>query len=238
VHHFAHANGASCEGAYETSLHLAAKEVLEEEMRILLPPVTRQLNNNRAPIQFAPEQDQHIDSIELEKKLGKIIPDITACIGDSKLAIEIKVTHGIDETKLARIREEGVSTLEIDLSDLPRDLNKDLIRFHVVESLERKSWVYNGYGLARFAQLLMSGRKMPVIERGGALHVDYCPKRQRVWKGKPYANVIDDCLYCEFNLHVGDASIICSGVRKVKQDPMRVLAQLNPYRYQRRRRRL
>ena len=135
IHHFAHANGASCEGAYETSLHLAAKEVLEEEKHIVLPAVTAKLQNNRAPVEFAPALDHPIDSIELEKKLGTTIPDATAIVAGNKLAIEIKVTHGVDDEKLSRIRQERVSTLEIDLSDLPRDLDKDLIRFHVVESV-------------------------------------------------------------------------------------------------------
>jgi hypothetical protein len=238
VHHFAHANGASCEGAYETSLHLAAKEVLEKELRIVLPAVTAKLQNNRAPVEFAPEMDHRIDSIELEKKLGTTIPDVTAIIAGNKLAIEIKVTHGIDEEKLSRIKQEGVSTLEINLSDLPRDLNKDLIRFHVVESVDRKVWIHNAYAVARHAHLLMSGRKMPVTTRGMALHVDNCPKPARKFHGIPYANVMDDCLHCEFNLHVGGDFIICGGARKVIRDSSRVVALRNPYRMKRRARRL
>jgi len=35
-----------------------------------------------------------------------------------------------------------------------------------------------------------------IIHRGFAMHVDYCPIRSREWKGKPYANVIDDCTGC------------------------------------------
>lgn len=238
IHHFAHAIGASCEGAYETSLHLAAKEILEEEMHIVLPAVTAKLQNNRAPVEFAPELDHRIDSIALEKKLGTTIPDVTAIIAGNKFAIEIKVTHGIDDEKLCRIKQEGVSTLEIDLSDLPRDLNKDLIRFHVVESVERKVWIYNAYGVARHAHLLMSGGRMPVIVRGMALHVDNCPKPARKFHGKPYANVMDDCLYCEFNLHVGGDFIVCCGARKAIRDSSRVVALMNPYRSNRRARRL
>ena len=36
-HHFAHAHGHECEGAYESQLHLLAKEVLQEAGRIMLP---------------------------------------------------------------------------------------------------------------------------------------------------------------------------------------------------------
>lgn len=238
IHHFAHASGASCDGAYETSLHLAAKEVLREEMHIVLPAATMTLNNNRAPIEFAPELDHKIDSIELEKKLGTTIPDVTAIIARNKLAIEIKVTHGIDDEKLARITEEGISTLEIDLSDLPRDINKEQIRYQVVESVARKSWIYNAYAVARHAELVKSGTKMPVIVRGMALHIDYCPKPARVFHGKPYANVMDDCLHCEFNLHVGGEFIVCCGARKTNRDSSRVVALRRLPRLNRRTRRL
>ena len=59
-------------------------------------------------------------------------------------------------------------------------------------------------------------KRMPVIRRGLALHVDECPIRSRVWNGKPYANVIDDCSYCSYNKgieHEYDESVavVCSG---------------------------
>ena len=37
-HHFAHAHGHECEGAYESQLHLLAKEILQETRHIMLPP--------------------------------------------------------------------------------------------------------------------------------------------------------------------------------------------------------
>lgn len=36
--------------------------------------------------------------------------------------------------------------------------------------------------------------RLPIIARGMAQHVDYCPLEMRNWEGKPYANFIDDCL--------------------------------------------
>ena len=36
-HHFAHAHGKECEGAYESVLHILAKEILQETGRIMLP---------------------------------------------------------------------------------------------------------------------------------------------------------------------------------------------------------
>lgn len=41
-------------------------------------------------------------------------------------------------------------------------------------------------------------RAMPIIQRGLALHVDDCPIRAREWRGKHYANVMDDCTGCPY----------------------------------------
>ena len=44
------------------------------------------------------------------------------------------------------------------------------------------------------------------------MHVDNCPIKSRVWKGKPYANFIDDCLGCDYciSTHI-ENHILCSG---------------------------
>ena len=36
-HHFAHANGADCEGARMTALHMLAQQIIQEEKRIRKP---------------------------------------------------------------------------------------------------------------------------------------------------------------------------------------------------------
>ena len=39
MHHFSHYSGHNCEYGYETSLHLAAKDILSKANRIVLPAV-------------------------------------------------------------------------------------------------------------------------------------------------------------------------------------------------------
>ena len=36
-HHFAHASGSECEGAFETAFHLLAKEIISQEKSVMLP---------------------------------------------------------------------------------------------------------------------------------------------------------------------------------------------------------
>jgi hypothetical protein len=66
--------------------------------------------------------------------------------------------------------------------------------------------------------------KREIISRGYALHIDNCPIRSRMWKGKPYANFIDDCIGCEFFVSSGGKNcnnendngyILCSGKQRI-----------------------
>jgi len=53
------------------------------------------------------------DDVILEKKQGNIIPDCVGIINGRRLLIEVKVTHGIDDTKLAKIIEMNASVVEV-----------------------------------------------------------------------------------------------------------------------------
>ena len=59
-------------------------------------------------------------------------------------------------------------------------------------------------------------RKIPVEEHCGPLHAMGCPHSVRIWRGKSYANVVDDCNGCKYFIDVeyGDEGIefvICDG---------------------------
>jgi len=65
-----------------------------------------------------------------------------------------------------------------------------------------------------------NGKRMNMIRRGLATHIDGCPISARIYKGKSYANFIDDCLDCEYLLALSenmgnfdhpDQFIICGG---------------------------
>lgn len=57
IHHFAHAQGHECEGAYESSLHLLAKVILQETGRIMLP---------KSNGSFFPSGSVRIRNVEIE----------------------------------------------------------------------------------------------------------------------------------------------------------------------------
>jgi hypothetical protein len=159
-----------------------------------------------------------LEEIHEESRTGSITPDILAYSHGLPLIIEIRVTHEVDEIKLSKIRHLGISAIEIDLSSISRNFPPEALTDAIINSTKNKKWLFNAKA-EKFRQLfLQSGEKKKSIRRGLALHVDYCPIKARTWKGKPYANLIDDCLGCEFILEVeaNMNGIICGGRHKIR----------------------
>ena len=217
AHHFAHYGGTQCESAVETALHLASKQMLSERREIRLPAVEIKFNTYRDPMLVAPEQNYQLDEVREEYHTGTVVPDILAFVGGTPLMIEIKVTHAVDEAKLAKIRDLGISVLEIDLSGTCRDFSPEQLAKSLVEETSNKKWLFNTRVEKLKTLLFQTGEKKRIITRRVAQHVDYCPINIRTWRGKSYANVIDDCIYCKYSLDapLGGAPILCGGRHKI-----------------------
>ena len=118
-HHFAHAAGNDCRTAVETALHLAAKEILASRKEIVLPSVEIQFHfhhyrdSGDKSLTIAPEGRYQLNSVALERRLTNIVPDVIAHVEHRPLLIEVRVTHGIEEQKLARIQRLDMSTVEL-----------------------------------------------------------------------------------------------------------------------------
>ena len=103
--HFAHSAQHTCINGAESSLHLAAKQVVVNSSKILIP------SDEGSPKYLL------IDSAELEMSwdtdFGRMIPDVTITSGAEIYFIEIIVTHAIDEQKREKINSLNVPTLLI-----------------------------------------------------------------------------------------------------------------------------
>jgi hypothetical protein len=166
-----------------------AKEILEERREIALPKPAD------------PTKLYAIEKVDLEKRLGDIVPDVTVYIEGRPILIEVVVTHGIDEQKREAIRELEISTLVIDLSDETRTISKDELAQILVEGTEKKRWEFNRVSARKKRREWETKLRFKVTRRNGsALHVDGCPKpgALRYYPDTPYANVRLDCYECEF----------------------------------------
>lgn len=216
THHFAHYQGDTCEYGYETSLHLMAKDILSNAEAITTPPVYISFpNSNKGKELYYSAKEIKIDRVELEKRINDIIPDVVVYSGERPLIIEIYVTHRIDDDKLKKIVESGISTIEIDLSKQNKSITREELRNTLCNDTPEKAWKYNARceeGLKRFFSI---ADKKRITIRGVVPHVDGCPIPVREWKGKPYANMYDDCLGCKYCISIESDYLLCSGRARI-----------------------
>lgn len=210
--HFAHASGAECVGGVETGLHLAAKDILAKRKEIWLPVAEVRFPGGKSPIEVRPEGFYVVSNVSLEKGIGGLIPDVLAEINGQPLAIEIFVTHRVDEEKTRRFQELGLSIVEIDLSRVTRDLDPVRLESLVIDGRNQKRWLFDTEVAIREKAVWAQAARLTTVARGCALHVDGCPIPVREYKGKPYANVIDDCIGCPHHLgedHLDRGAVVC-----------------------------
>lgn len=145
IHHFAHDRGADCGKAYETALHLLAKEIVKERKTIILPECYPS-KNYYADSKFKhPQRVINFSDVELEEliELDEIVikPDALCISNDIELLVEFAVTHFVDSDKLNKIRKLNKNCIEIDISSI--ELNKDKLIKAIENIVENKKWIYN-----------------------------------------------------------------------------------------------
>ena len=124
------------------------------------------------------------DKVYLEKHINDIIPDLIIEFQGKKLLIEIAVTHFIDEVKKQKIQHLNISTLEINLSKINKQITFEFLKKILIEDVENKTWIYNTKNELFLKKLKSLGKVLERVHRGLAIHIDYCPINSRVWKGK------------------------------------------------------
>ena len=161
--HFSHNNEAcNISDAQQTAVHLLAKEILTENNHIMLPAyvidgsegnyvdydlsdydaIEKQLDS----LEYRKQSNYQFDNVILEKKISDIIPDILIWRSSNgkKLIIEIAVTHFVDDVKKAKIIEQGISALEIDISQFHnQDFERNILQEIIIDSIDSKKWIYN-----------------------------------------------------------------------------------------------
>lgn len=185
---FAHHNADTCDYATETALHLKAKEIIEKEKHMIIPKITAHYMGLSSEV--TQERDVSFDRVVLERRVGNVIPDVLAYIGDRPLMIEITITHGIDDIKYEKIEQLGISTLEIDLSDMDTNFEPDFLYNEIIVSVMNKNWVYNTLEVKEEEKLKAKYLETLRIEQDALLKAEAEKKRKQEYieekrKGKP-----------------------------------------------------
>jgi hypothetical protein len=141
--HFAHEADAECIGAFESSMHAMAKEIISDARMVRLPMV--KVWSYAWPGYDGPGEytDATFDRISLEVTMPGMRPDIIGYGEDGeRMLIEIAVTHLCDQVKADLIRACAIPAMEIDLADYLRDLDPEALRAAVLFEAPRK-WLWH-----------------------------------------------------------------------------------------------
>ena len=156
-HHFAHAHGHECEGAYESSLHLLAKEVLQEAGRIMLP----QSNTGAFPSGLV-----RIHNVEVEKwdeRYG-FRPDVEGIMDNGeRLLIEFMVSHKVDGKKRQTIVDNHLKCIEIDINYQALDLAE--LKEFLTGSADDRKWIVSMPPPTKHAGESFSYGRNPMYEK-------------------------------------------------------------------------
>lgn len=142
--HFSHRPGSDCATGFETALHLFAKQILLEHGHLRVPAlVCVDESSLEEDIAVCDEHTILWDAAgEAEKWMEGIRPDFVADCGDQLLIIEVVVTHAPDDKKQAQLDRLAMPALEIDLSDVARDITIDALTRRIVDTTTGKRWLF------------------------------------------------------------------------------------------------
>lgn len=132
-HHFAHASGHECDGAYESSVHHLAKQVLLESGVIMLPE-TEKFDYPSGLVE--------LHNIEVEKwdERYKIRPDVEGVMNNGeRLLIEFNFAHKVDYNKHKIIVENNLKCIEIDVKYQAEDKNE--LKDFLIDTAEDRHWL-------------------------------------------------------------------------------------------------
>lgn len=155
--HFAHLVDTGCHTGRETGIHERAKQLIADHRRLVIPawtgdpidmPNPPHARDEDGRLHWGrqvdyPTRNMELRDIEIERSFGTYQPDVVAWDAVGELLIEIRVTHAVGDIKAARVQAEGRRMVEVDLSQLHRDIPHDLAAFEhaVLDDPANRSWI-------------------------------------------------------------------------------------------------
>lgn len=178
--HFAHRSDSRCSG--ETALHQYAKEVLARDKRITIPGLILRDRHLEEVVHVGGKLDA--DRVDIETVEGDFQPDAMVFSGNHHIAVEFKVSHGVDAEKCAKVRRANCPMIEIDLAALRwRTLDADDLDRAILHEA-RRDWIYHPDNEQALRRLAARGEE----DRNNAAE----RLRWHIMDRKPRAAVPDD----------------------------------------------
>lgn len=146
--HFAHSNDIFCEGAAETAIHLAAKDIIVSSSEILTPPfdfkpdVLNELSDKRK-LDFGEVSNRRFRYEESrdEVTVRNYRPDIELIKAHTKIFIEITVTNKPKRSKIIDFQKNGELLFEINLEKVTVNHSIDELEEFVLFGKTNRRWL-------------------------------------------------------------------------------------------------
>lgn len=213
MHHFAHKSKENCAYGYETSLHLAAKEILAGAKKMVIPGTYIEFNSHKHTICISKTTEITIEKVELERRFRNVIPDVIIYVNGKPIFIEIFVTHPIDDEKLDKLKELGISTIEIDLSQINHSITTEELSDILLKDSELKYWKYNVLSDNYKKKFLYTADRRSITWRYGTPCIYNCPIYKK--QSNKYVSLINDCEHCEYCIVSTYSFVHCSGRQRI-----------------------
>jgi len=153
VAHFQHYQTSECDQAVETSLHLLAKEVLDQSRQMMLPGFKeRFVVKDKKYRGYGPLLDEEkeflkselvtLEDVKIEIYQEGIKPDLLVWVNGEPVMVEIYVTHKVDPDKLKRIKKKEIPAIEIDLHTINRTISREDLK-SILMSGEFSKWIHS-----------------------------------------------------------------------------------------------
>lgn len=150
-HHFRHGVEVECEGAAESAIHRAAKQLIRERRQLTLAEYrlrawrrdsTGRIHRDTEAV-VPGRTTRRFDSVEEEYDVHGMRADLLAMEKDRRLMIEIRYRHAVDEQKRAKIQAADIAALEINLSDVADQVSDWASLWVMINDPARMIWLYN-----------------------------------------------------------------------------------------------
>ncbi|MDF3099064.1 competence protein CoiA family protein [Burkholderia sp. BCCIQ04A] len=142
--YFSHRPGSDCAKGFETALHMLAKQILLEHRHLRVPAlVCTDESSLEEDITVCDERIIRWEAPgDVEKWMDGIRPDFLADCGEQLLIVEVVVTHEPDDIKRARLDSLAIPALEIDLSDVAREVTVETLTHRILDTVAGKRWLF------------------------------------------------------------------------------------------------
>lgn len=175
--HFAHHAPTNCRPTPESELHFFAKTLLAEKLWLWIPPVKANAAGRTKLI--SDRQRYEFSQVKVEKADGNVRPDLLLVTDRGRvLHVEIFVRHRVDPIKLEKLRDRGISSVEIDLSRLDWD-DRGAWDEAILETAPRE-WLHNAI-VAEVQQGMEALAASEAKAKQQALDAEY-EKIAEIWK--------------------------------------------------------